>query len=142
MSSQCLCSLYPKNSGSTLAEYRRMPTVPPRLTLFFILRRNDPPTAVAPFLIFLTPGRVAGTKKCGSLESGSLESGSLESGSLENGSLENGSLEPPKRYAKKISCGRRLLVEPQGCGGENKKMWIIREWIIREWIIRTPKKVC
>jgi hypothetical protein len=58
-----------------------MPTVPPRLTLFFILR--------------------------GSLESGSLENGSLENGSLENGSLENGSLEPPKRYVKKISCGRR-----------------------------------
>jgi hypothetical protein len=55
MSSQYLCSLYPKNSGSTLAEYCRMPTVPPRLTLFFILRRNDPhPTAVVPFLFFLT----------------------------------------------------------------------------------------
>ena len=81
-------------------------------------------------------GRTAGLgwreqKKCGSLENGSLENGSLESGSLESGSLENGSLEPPKRCAKKISCGRRLLVEPQGCGGENKKMWIIRECIIR-----------
>ena len=60
---------------------------------------------------------MARAKKCGSLESGSLESGSLESGSLENGSLENGSLEPPKRYVKKIARGRRLLVEPQGCGG-------------------------
>jgi hypothetical protein len=31
-----------------------MPTVPPRLTLFFILPRNDPhPTAVVPFLFFL-----------------------------------------------------------------------------------------
>jgi hypothetical protein len=27
----------------------------------------------------------------------------------------------PKRYAKKIAWGRRLLVEPQGCGGQNKK---------------------
>jgi hypothetical protein len=61
--------------------------------------------------------------------------GSLENGSLENGSLENGSLEPPKRYVKKIAWERRLLVEPQGCGGQKKK-WIIREWIIREWIIR------
>jgi hypothetical protein len=58
----------------------------------------------------------------GKVDSGSLESGSLESGSLENGSLENGSLEPPKSYVKKIAWERRLLVEPQGCGGQKKNV--------------------